>query len=91
MTEYVILAEYDLGITLDQLAEDLDAIASQFDPCRPVITTNDCGHAEMRLTVDGADLWMSILTAMSRVKHAWYEPRAVQVMTRQEFSRREAA
>lgn len=45
----------------------------------PQVTTNAAGRAELELTVPGADVWTSVLTAMTVIRQSGYDPAAVHV------------
>lgn len=47
----------------------------------PQVTTNAAGRAEIELTVPGADVWTSVLTAMTVIRQSGYDPAAVHVTT----------
>ena len=47
----------------------------------PRVSTNAAGRAEIELTVPGADVWTSILTAMTVIRQSGYDPAAVHVTT----------
>lgn len=50
----------------------------------PQVTTNADGRAEIELTIPGADVWTSVLTAMTVIRQSGYDPAAVHVTTARE-------
>ncbi len=71
--------EFDRAV-IDDFAEDLAGNSRhRLLDFRPEVSVNAADRVELRLTVPGPDLWTSVLTAMSVVTQAGYQPVAVQV------------
>ena len=47
----------------------------------PRVSTNEAGRAEIELTVPSADVWTSVLTAMSAIRQSGYSAAALHVTT----------
>ena len=81
LTAYFVRVEFDDAVTED-FAEDLGANSRhRLLDFLPRVSATAAGRVELRLTVPGPDLWTSVLTAMSVVTQAGYQPVAVQVRT----------
>jgi len=81
LSEYTVRVEFDRA-DIDDFAEDLAGNSRhRLLDFLPQVSVNAADRIELRLTVPGPDLWTSVLTAMSVVTQAGYEPVAVQVTT----------
>ena len=81
LSEYTVRVEFDRAV-IDDFAEDLAGNSRhRLLDFLPQVSVNAADRVELRLTVPGPDLWTSVLTAMSVVTQAGYQPVAVQVTT----------
>ena len=81
LSEYAVRVEFDRAV-IDDFAEDLAGNSRhRLLDFLPEVSVNAADRVELRLTVPGPDLWTSVLTAMSVVTQAGYQPVAVQVTT----------
>ena len=79
LREHFVRVEFDQAVRED-FAEDLAGNSRhRLLEFLPQVTVIPSGRVELRLTVPGPDLWTSVLTAMSVVTQAGYQPVAVQV------------
>ena len=79
LREYVVRVEFDRAATGDLAADLAGNFRHRLLDFLPEVSVNAAGRVELRLIVPGPDLWTSVLTAMSVVTQAGYEPVAVQV------------
>ena len=81
LSEYTVRVEFERAV-IDDFAQDLAGNSRhRLLDFLPQVSVNAAGRVELRLTVPGPDLWTSVLTAMSVVTQAGYQPVAVQVTT----------
>ena len=81
LSEYTVRVEFERAV-IDDFARDLAGNSRhRLLDFLPQVSVNAADRVELRLTVPGPDLWTSVLTAMSVVTQAGYEPVAVQVTT----------
>ncbi|HSU35135.1 MAG TPA: hypothetical protein VLJ88_05705 [Propionibacteriaceae bacterium] len=79
LSVYIVRVEFDHAVSED-FAEDLAGNSGhRLLEFLPQVSVTPSGRIELRLTVPGPDLWTSVLTAMSVVTQAGYQPAAVQV------------
>ncbi|MET0695348.1 MAG: hypothetical protein ABWX96_12240 [Propionibacteriaceae bacterium] len=77
-----VRVEFDPVFTLDDFVDDLTGNSQHaLWAFEPQLTTNVAGRVELLLIVPGTDLWTSVLTTMSVVRQAGYQPVAVQIHT----------
>jgi hypothetical protein len=76
----LVRVEFDQRVADEDLLVDLSGNPRHklFD-FLPHISTNQAGRAEIELTIPGADVWTSILTAMTVIRQSGYDPAAVHV------------
>jgi hypothetical protein len=86
---FSVRVEFDQRVADEDFRADLSGNPSHrlFD-FLPRIATNDADRAEIELTVPGADIWTSILTAMAVIRQSGYDPAAVHVTTSNELHER---
>jgi hypothetical protein len=77
--------------TPDSRAEVHALIRHELDQYRPILQPHHNGGLEITLTIAAADLWLSLLLAMSALTQTGYPPQWVEAMTTSEHRRRRRA
>jgi len=82
---YKVRAKFDHFVIRDDFAADFAGNTShRLLEFQPQVTVNTKGQLELHLTVPGADVWTSLLTAMAVLRQSGYAPIAVQVLENSE-------
>jgi hypothetical protein len=81
LSVHIVRVEFDHVVSEDVFADLAGNSRHRLLEFLPQVSVTATGRVELRLNVPGPDLWTSVLTAMSVVTQAGYQPVAVQVTT----------